>query len=256
MTEITKRTETKNKFYLTEDSKFYYIDYDKLDIGQQPSIQYGFTDYADALSDELGIIKNVEYSFDILLNADFGHLHHHAVDSLRVLFSNMGFLNEYDRALCSRLDITEEVLDMKLYRLHLAPRAFNCLKHRGIEYIWQLIVAGYRGIKNFDNLGPVGIKDIINKLDKLGYDLKGAPTIEELDDIILSKKNDTVGNMYEIIQSRKGYYKMMADTINSFPDIPKHVRDGLILEIDTLKRTDKQLENNVKKLIRVKRDNN
>ena len=84
------------------------------------------------------------------------------IDKLNTVLADLGFK--------LKLDTPDEHAEISL--LNLSVRSYNCLKRARINTIKELTLMTKEDLKNVRNLGPIGVDEVISKLEKLGYGLK------------------------------------------------------------------------------------
>lgn len=84
------------------------------------------------------------------------------IDKINAVLQEVGFK--------IKVDSPEDHASVEL--LDLSKRSYNCLKRHGTNTIKELTLMTKRELSNVRNLGPKGVEEIIEKLEKLGYSLK------------------------------------------------------------------------------------
>ncbi len=60
--------------------------------------------------------------------------------------------------------------------LELTVRAYNCLKHEGLDTIGELVMKSERQLLDIRNLGRNSVTEVMNKLRRHGYSLAPSPS--------------------------------------------------------------------------------
>ncbi|MCU7667053.1 DNA-directed RNA polymerase subunit alpha [Bacillus thuringiensis] len=93
------------------------------------------------------------------------------ISHLRYLDDMKEFVEEFE-LLEEEKQKEEEIFDMLIETLDLSPRPYNCLKKSGCNTIGQVLALTREQLKALDQLGAKSIKEIEEKLVKIGYKLK------------------------------------------------------------------------------------